>query len=235
MPASDRGQAPGEAEAALHHVAQHQRRADRRARRRARAGRARPARGTARAARRPCRHAGSSSWRAGSTPGSRRGRQADAQRDAAVHQRSGRRRSRSGCRPDRGNRPSGSGPARPRASIGPRSIATPQACRCSTTSSGPTAVMKQRSAWPGSVHGAGGPGVAGRGRAGATLIFWPPNFSAVRLSLAELLALHAEHALIPGGGDLDVLQLRTMWSRRSTVKRITPSRRRSRCPCRRSR
>ena len=39
---------------------------------------------------------------------------------------------------------------------------------------------------------------------GRRLIFWPPNFSATRERGAEILPLHAEHALVPGGHDLHV-------------------------------
>ena len=66
--------------------------------------------------------------------------------------------------------------------------------------------MKQRSPAPGASF-APVTQLPGSVPLGRTLIFWPPNFSAVRLSRAEFLALHAEHALIPGGGDLHVLHV----------------------------
>ena len=88
VPARMAARPPGEAEATLHHVAQHQRRADGQHAGGRDGGPAPPAPGTDRPARTRCRHGRSSSWRAGPSRGTGRRRcRPSAAQSSAVHQR----------------------------------------------------------------------------------------------------------------------------------------------------
>ena len=94
-------------------------------------------------------------------------------------------------------------PSAPVRVTGPASIRTPQAWNWPTISSGATATMKQRSWLPGMQTSAASQSSCGTS-AGRRLIFWLPNFSAMRGRGAEILPLHPEDALVPGGHDLHV-------------------------------